>query len=42
MMGSDDEQRAPAEDINRWLAAGQVRADIDRILSLVTPAFESR
>jgi NADPH2:quinone reductase len=28
------EQRACAEDINRWLAAGQLKAPIDRILPL--------
>jgi NADPH2:quinone reductase len=28
------EQRASAEDINRWLAAGQLKAQIDRILPL--------
>jgi NADPH2:quinone reductase len=28
------EQRACAEDINRWLAGGQIKAPIDRILPL--------
>jgi NADPH2:quinone reductase len=29
-----DEQRAAAQDINRWLAEGKLRANIDRVLSL--------
>ena len=29
-----DEQRAAAEDINRWLAAGQLKPIIDRVLPL--------
>jgi NADPH2:quinone reductase len=29
-----DEQRACAEDINRWLADGQLRARVDRVLPL--------
>lgn len=29
-----DEQRAAAEDINRWLAGGQIKANIDRVMPL--------
>jgi NADPH2:quinone reductase len=31
---SQDEQRAAAEDINRWLAEGKLKPRIDRVLSL--------
>ena len=31
---SPDEQRAAANDINRWLAEGRLRAPIDRVLPL--------
>ena len=37
-----DEQRAAAEDINRWLAAGQLRANIDRTLPLSETAAAHR
>ncbi len=33
-MASPEEQRAAAEDINRWLAAGKLRPKIDRVLPL--------
>ena len=35
---SPDQQRAAAEDINRWLAAGQYRPRIDRVLPLAETA----
>jgi NADPH2:quinone reductase len=28
------EQRAAADDINRWMAAGKLKANIDRVLPL--------
>jgi NADPH2:quinone reductase len=31
---SPDEQRAAADDINRWLAAGKLKANVDRVLPL--------
>ena len=37
-----DEQRAAADDINRWLVAGQLRANIDRILPLSETAAAHR
>jgi NADPH2:quinone reductase len=37
-----DEQRAAADDINRWLASGQLRANIDRILPLSETAAAHR
>jgi NADPH2:quinone reductase len=37
-----DEQRAAADDINRWLVAGQLRANIDRVLPLSETAAAHR
>jgi NADPH:quinone reductase len=37
-----DEQRTAAEDINRWHAAGQLKANIDRVLSLEETATAHR
>ena len=37
-----DEQRAAAEDINRWLAAGKIRSRIDRIMPLDQAAVAHR
>ena len=37
-----DEQRPCAADLNRWLAAGQVRANIDRVLPLAAAAAAHR
>ncbi len=37
-----DEQRAAAEDINRWLVGGQLRANIDRVLPLSETAAAHR
>lgn len=37
-----DEQRAAAEDINRWLATGQLRPRIDRVLALSEAATAHR
>jgi NADPH:quinone reductase len=37
-----DEQRAAADEINRWLVSGQVRANIDRILPLSETAAAHR
>lgn len=37
-----DEQQAASDDINRWLAAGQLRANIDRILPLSEAAAAHR
>ncbi len=34
-----DEQRAAAENINRWLSLGKLRANIDRILPLAETAL---
>jgi NADPH:quinone reductase len=39
---TQDEQRAAAEDINRWLAAGKIKARIDRILPLEQAAAAHR
>lgn len=39
---SAPEQRACAEDINRWLAAGTLRANIDRVLPLAEAAAAHR
>jgi NADPH2:quinone reductase len=37
-----DEQRAAAEDINRWLAAGKIKPQIDRVLPLDQTAAAHR
>lgn len=37
-----DDQRAAADDINRWLAAGELRAKIDRVLPLAETAAAHR
>jgi NADPH2:quinone reductase len=37
-----EEQRAAAEDLNRWLAAGQVRPRVDRVLPLAETAAAHR
>jgi NADPH:quinone reductase len=37
-----DEQRAAAEDINRWLVAGKLKAQIDRVLPLSQAALAHR
>jgi NADPH2:quinone reductase len=37
-----DEQRAAAEDINRWLAAGKIQPRIDRVLPLDQAAAAHR
>jgi len=37
-----DEQRAAAEEINRWMAAGQLRANVDRVLPLSETAKAHR
>ncbi len=37
-----DEQRTAADDINRWLVSGQLRANIDRILPLSETAAAHR
>lgn len=37
-----DEQRPCAEDLNRWLAEGKVRANIDRVLPLAEAAAAHR
>jgi NADPH2:quinone reductase len=41
-MATPDEQRAAAEDINRWLAQGKLRANIDRVLPLAQTAEAHR
>jgi NADPH2:quinone reductase len=37
-----DEQRACADDINRWLSEGKLRAQIDRVLPLSEAAAAHR
>jgi NADPH2:quinone reductase len=37
-----EEQRAAADDINRWLVEGKLRAQIDRILPLSEAAAAHR
>ena len=37
-----DEQRACAQDINRYLAAGKIKSIIDRVLPLSETAFAHR
>ncbi len=37
-----DEQRAGADDLNRWLASGQLKASIDRVLPLSETATAHR
>ncbi len=39
---SADEQGAAAKDINRWLAAGKLKARIDRVLPLSETAAAHR
>lgn len=39
---STEQQRAAADDINRWLAAGQLKARIDRVLPLAESAQAHR
>ena len=39
---SPEEQRAAAEDINRWMKDGKVRANIDRVLPLAETATAHR
>jgi NADPH2:quinone reductase len=41
-MATPEEQRAAAEDINRWLAAGTLKPKIDRILPLAETATAHR
>ena len=41
-MATPDEQRACADDINRWLAGGQLRPNIDRVLPLAETAAAHR
>jgi NADPH2:quinone reductase len=41
-MATPEEQRAAAEDINRWLAAGALKPKIDRILPLAETATAHR
>ncbi len=41
-MAHPDEQREAADDINRWLAAGKIRAKIDRVLPLEQAALAHR
>jgi NADPH2:quinone reductase len=37
-----DEQRAAADDINRWLAAGKIKPRIDRVMPLDEAAAAHR
>ena len=37
-----DEQRASAEDINRWVAAGKLRAQVGRVFPLAEAAEAER
>ena len=39
---TSDEQRAAAEDINRWLSEGKLKPNIDRILPLAQTAAAHR
>jgi len=39
---SAEEQRACAEDINRWLAQGKLKAQIDRVMPLSQAAQAHR
>ena len=41
-MATPEEQRACAEDINRWLAEGKLKANIDRVLPLSQAAAAHR
>jgi NADPH:quinone reductase-like Zn-dependent oxidoreductase len=42
MNSSADELRAAADDINRWMAAGKLKAQIDRVLPLSQTADAHR
>lgn len=42
MNSSPDELRAAADDINRWMAAGKLKAQIDRVLPLAQTADAHR
>jgi NADPH2:quinone reductase len=39
---TNDELRAAADDINRWLATGQLKARIDRVMPLAETAAAHR
>jgi len=41
-MATPEEQRTCADDINRWLSSGQLRANIDRVMSLAETATAHR
>jgi NADPH2:quinone reductase len=41
-LATPDEQRACADDINRWLEEGKLRAKIDRVLPLAEAAKAHR
>jgi NADPH2:quinone reductase len=41
-MATPDEQRACADDLNRWMAGGQLRANIDRVMPLAETAAAHR